>query len=472
MKNKGILKKIVAAFAIVTVLVYQVLPMTKVFAEGAYTVTFTFEDNWKGETLGDNRISVYKEGQDGNNITELRTDMDDNNSVVGSSSCSQDGSSCTITVESGVPTYLATGAHVKNFNFSTQIAGNMNLTIGDGQSGQFEPSYLVNFEGASWTIDNITVTATVAGKDIASEPHEIAPDEDITLTNWDPSKMQVRISASPSGFNTLLYPTNEGVVRLNNLPENTNIPNEDITFVVEQLSGGLGESYSVNFGTASWTIGETTVTAAIEGLTLTNGAVDVDSTDRIVLTNFDSSKMVIKLVGSNNYNTTLIYSGDGTTGVTDFEEQNVTLPDETLTFVIEAKEQQQPQQPVGGDEDIEFDVAFTDTHIIMEINGVTVMDDLGELKNTYQGTVENAGTTDSNETNIIKVIQSFGDYPVATVTINGTLYTETSPNVTIDLNDGGWTIQVPGAAKYTITGTADTTANVARTIIWANIDAL
>lgn len=78
---------------------------------------------------------------------------------------------------------------------------------------------------------------------------------------------------------------------------------------------------------------------------------------------------------------------------------------------------------------------------------------------SYDGTLTQAGYTDSSKTNIINVNTSFGSAPVGTVTINGTQY---------NFNPDGY--EVPGAASYTIVVEGDTTAVVPRTIIWTNPD--
>ncbi|MBR3199327.1 MAG: InlB B-repeat-containing protein [Bacilli bacterium] len=125
-------------------------------------------------------------------------------------------------------------------------------------------------------------------------------------------------------------------------------------------------------------------------------------------------------------------------------------------------------------EDIEFDLSWTNTFVNAQINGITIVEESQDFQQqsfTYEGVVvPNAGNTDAGETNDIRLQPRFGDKVVTTYTINGVDYTENSDNVHIN-DDDSWTITVPGAVKYTISGTGDDSVAVPRTIIWANVDA-
>lgn len=130
--------------------------------------------------------------------------------------------------------------------------------------------------------------------------------------------------------------------------------------------------------------------------------------------------------------------------------------------------QGQGNQPVqGGEDNIALHVQFTDTSMIGSINGVTFMDDRDGLVNSYEGTVENAGTTSPEGTNTFKFQNSFGERPVREFTINNNTYKAGDEGVAID-EHGAYLITVPGAEVYTITGVGDPNAVLERTVIWAN----
>lgn len=244
-------------------------------------------------------------------------------------------------------------------------------------------------------------------------------------------------------------------------------------------SGSQTANYMVNFGTASWVVGETTVAAEVAGKTINNGNVEIAANDVIQLNNYNDETMRVKVEGISGFNTYLIVNEQGQTGLNCLE-QNVYLPNENLTFTVEEKTSNEPDPGQGGGEpgvtggpnDIEFDIAFTNTHMNVWINNVTVMSDADGLRDSFEGTIEGAGVADENETNTLKFQNSFGDLPVTVFVINGVTYdvNEENPNINVVGDESSVTafITVPGASKYTITGTADTSYTVPRTIIWTN----
>lgn len=128
------------------------------------------------------------------------------------------------------------------------------------------------------------------------------------------------------------------------------------------------------------------------------------------------------------------------------------------------------ENQVGGPDDIQFDVAFTNTHMNIWINNKEVVDVQGSDSDTeYKGTISEAGEANATKNNVLRFQANYGDYPVNEFTINGVKYTEDSPEVEIREGEG-WLITVPGAEKYTITGKGDETAIIPRTIIWVNPD--
>lgn len=88
---------------------------------------------------------------------------------------------------------------------------------------------------------------------------------------------------------------------------------------------GDGESYSVDFGTGSWSIGDITVTADRQG------RQELSTSDEITLTNFDSNTMAVKVSASDGFNTNLTVEGN----VTSLSRRNNDggLPTE-LTFSV------------------------------------------------------------------------------------------------------------------------------------------
>lgn len=136
---------------------------------------------------------------------------------------------------------------------------------------------------------------------------------------------------------------------------------------------------------------------------------------------------------------------------------------------VEAGENPGPEpSPAVEKENIDFDIEFTDTVVNVWINNNEVISDGdGQFKNSFKGTIEEAGTIDPDKTNVIKLIPVFGEAPVKEYKINGVVYKEGDDGVTVG-EYGEFTIVVPGAEKYTITGTGDEDFVRPRTIIWTN----
>ena len=94
----------------------------------------------------------------------------------------------------------------------------------------------------------------------------------------------------------------------------------------------------------------------------------------------------------------------------------------------------------------------------------------GKDVNNFNGTVERAGSVNTESTNVLRFQEDFGDKPVAEYEINGITYKVGMSGVE-EKEGQGIFITVPGADKYVIRGTADVNAVVDRTIIWYNVNA-
>jgi hypothetical protein len=215
-----------------------------------------------------------------------------------------------------------------------------------------------------------------------------------------------------------------------------------------------------------WNVGNVSVSAD------RSGDVELGANDQITLTNFDPDTMQAVLVGESRFNTNLTVTNGKTSLST--VDPSVNLPG-GLEFKVIAKSNQNqnpvidPNQPNanGGPDNIEFDVKFTDTHVLMWVNDKNFLDDREGLQDTFKGTVTGAGYNAVDKTNTIKVQNSFGDAPLIEITVNGTTYKKGDANVTIGV-DGEFIVTVPGAAKYTIAGKIDPDFPIPRTIIWVN----
>lgn len=156
--------------------------------------------------------------------------------------------------------------------------------------------------------------------------------------------------------------------------------------------------------------------------------------------------------------------------------QNNTEINGNMTLTVSAPQQNQPQnppqEPQGGEDDISINADFTGTYMNASINNLSFMDDAdGVFKDKFNGVVREAGTNDQTETNTFKFQNVFGEAPIIKCTINGVEYEEGDDGVVVEKPDAKtaiFTVTVPGAEAYTITGVPDPNFKKPRTIIWTN----
>ena len=187
---------------------------------------------------------------------------------------------------------------------------------GNGSVSSEPASYHnVSFGTGSWKIGDVTVTADKTGT------QKISTIEIITLTNFDPDTMEVRVGAE-DGFGLILKVTN-GKTSISANDHDGGIP-YDLTFMVfekEAVPGGNEDDdennnngdnpnqagkYIVWFGEGSWKIGDVTVTAD-----KTNGQY-LTETDIITLTNFDPDTMEVRVEAEDGFRTTLLVNNGKT----------------------------------------------------------------------------------------------------------------------------------------------------------------
>lgn len=201
-------------------------------------------------------------------------------------------------------------------------------------------NFTVKSNGA-WTIGNVTVESNVNGPSV-----NLAADAEITLSNFDPETMEARLDGD-NNFTCTLTVTN-GKTSLSTASADNLATGLELKVVAKNNDGQnpppSSRTYNVNFGTASWTIGEVTVTATMTGKTINNSqAVALEDNDLITLTNFDSETMEVRIIESNSSNpfsTTLtvdINENVTTTKIAN-HPNNVGVPD-NLDFVVQEKEQ-------------------------------------------------------------------------------------------------------------------------------------
>ena len=194
---------------------------------------------------------------------------------------------------------------------------NKSYVYSNGSISLEQPSryHNVSFGTGSWKIGDVTVTADKTGT------QKISTIEIITLTNFDPDTMEVRVGAE-DGFSLILKVTN-GKTSISANDNDGGIP-DDLTFMVfekEAVPGGnegddennnngdnpnQAGKYIVWFGEGSWKIGDVTVTADKTNVQY------LTETDIITLTNFDPDTMEVRVEAEDGFRTTLLVNNGKT----------------------------------------------------------------------------------------------------------------------------------------------------------------
>ena len=249
-------KKFIAIF-IAIALVMSFIP-AKVFANDAYTLTFTLANNQNTQhsVSIDAGIRLVVDGQ----FVEPR--LASNPSQTVTCSIEPSGDNYVMTITNGEEVVLNFNsansfelfAQGQSINPGTRFSATESIAIqdyvggqqGGGQQGGGQQggdnsqnrTYNVNFGNATWTVGEVQVTATMEGKTINNSQDIVLNDNDIiTLTNFNPETMEVRVTESKvsNPFSTTLTVDANSTTKIANRTNNGGIP-DNLVFSVEPKS--------------------------------------------------------------------------------------------------------------------------------------------------------------------------------------------------------------------------------------------
>ena len=149
--------------------------------------------------------------------------------------------------------------------------------VAKSSGGAGTTTYSVNFGEGSWTVGNVTVTAT--GK---TGVQNLSETDEISLTGFNAETMEVKLTAT-GGFSTTLTVDESGKTSLSARGGNGGLPDETMTLSVEEKSSGGGgsgeqETLAVQMTVVndnSYMLGDLTV----DGVRVENSSVKVDKND-------------------------------------------------------------------------------------------------------------------------------------------------------------------------------------------------
>ena len=211
--------------------------------------------------------------------------------------------------------------------------------------------FTVDFGEASWVVGDTTVNATINGNPITNNPVNLKGNTEITLTNYDPTTMDVHITEQgvDNPFGTTLRVDQNGVTRI--MDHNAdNLPGGPFIFAVEEHhdeeyhdeNQDMSEAiYRVTFN-STYNVNDEQVTVALRGennsLVNVNGQTEVRGNQDIVLNGFDPETMeVIIRVVEEGLEPERWYS------------DKLNVSENGVTHIIDAK-----RGPMPNDKDLEF----------------------------------------------------------------------------------------------------------------------
>ena len=214
-----------------------------------------------------------------------------------------------------------------NIIFTIEFDNHDGTGGGGGEGGK--DTYTVYFGEGSWEIGGVTVTAD------KTDVQYLAYNDIITLENFDPETMEVRVEAE-DGFRTTLAVT-DGQTSIS--AHTNDVPyGATLTFAVVEKSSNPGENvYYIDLGTGSWTVGDVTVSAP-EGMSGVVSVLDTETIPTEMLANFDPETMDITLTVSDGFVIYLEIDENGNTTLASTRD-GVELPPygEILTFAVVTK---------------------------------------------------------------------------------------------------------------------------------------
>ena len=193
--------------------------------------------------------------------------------------------------------------------------GGSNPGGGGGEGG--EGTYTVYFGEGSWEIGGVTVTAD------KTDVQYLAENDIITLENFDPETMEVRVEAEDGFWTTLAVTDGQTSISAHT---NDGVVPTDIAFSVVEKSSNPGENvYYIDLGTGSWTVGDVTVSAP-EGMSGVVSLLDTETIPTEMLANFDPDTMDAVLIVDENVTLRLNVDENGNTRLADVDGGVEVLP--------------------------------------------------------------------------------------------------------------------------------------------------
>ena len=200
----------------------------------------------------------------------------------------------------------------QEISFSTSSFSNYAIAYVESGDNNESDSYSVNFEPGSWTIGEDVVSVQVEGLSEEVMILELATDDVITLTNFNPETMDAILFVDED-VTLFLNVDENGTTSLANVDGGVEVLPPEGSMIFSVVEKPQGNEYFVNFGTGTWTIDEEA--ASVDAWQF-NEYIPFLDTDPIQISGFNPETMDAVLIVDEDVTLPLIVDAEGKTMLT------------------------------------------------------------------------------------------------------------------------------------------------------------
>ena len=221
----------------------------------------------------------------------------------------------------------------QEISFSTSSFSNYAIAYVESGDNNESDSYSVNFEPGSWTIGEDVVSVQVEGLREEVMILELATDDVITLTNFNPETMDAVLIVDED-VTLFLNVDENGTTSLANVDGGVEVLPPEGSMIFSVVEKPQGNEYFVNFGAGTWTIDED---AASVDVWQFNEYIPFLDTDPIQISGFNPETMDAVLIVDEDVTLPLIVDAEGNTMLTAIGTGELPEPGSYMSFEVRKK---------------------------------------------------------------------------------------------------------------------------------------
>ena len=221
----------------------------------------------------------------------------------------------------------------QEISFSTSSFSNYAIAYVESGDNNESDSYSVNFEPGSWTIGEDVVSVQVEGLSEEVMILELATDDVITLTNFNPDTMDAILFVDEE-VTLLLNVDENGTTSLANVDGGVEVLPPEGSMIFSVVEKPQGNEYFVNFGAGTWTIDEDAASVDVWQL---DEYIPFLDTDPIQISGFNPETMDAVLIVDEDVTLPLIVDAEGNTMLTAIGTGELPEPGSRMRFEVREK---------------------------------------------------------------------------------------------------------------------------------------